>query len=136
MLFGRYSAIIDVKVQQRISLGAEAGITRHTFKKEEVDGWLLGVHANFALGHRIYTDGWSLVPFYSYTQTNIRIPRLIQRSYPGLRSSGHRVGALMNYDWLWKPGINITLGIGVQYSTSYLVNPVMPTGEASLGFVF
>ena len=129
---------IDFKVHDKISLGV-LGSYITTWNAPQ---WSAGIQGNFALGHKTYTDGFALrtrLLYKNYFQTKAAKKWLemfktesIIIMAPATAPEGNAAVELV-YEWFWKNGFNVNLGIGANYSTKNTVNL---SGEFSLGFAF
>ena len=126
---GWMGASIDFEMMPSYTIGpfAKGFIFSHH------DGYMIGVHGNYAINHNIFKDGWLLSPYVGFLSTNYR------RSDT---KDSFVLGGNLIYQWMFHNSFNAQLGGGVFYSRVRM--PVTPnthgdlylTVLASLGYAF
>ena len=136
LAFLDFDAGVDFKVHDKISLG----ILGSYITTLNAPQWAAGIQGNFALGHKTYTDGFTLrtrLLYRNYFQTKAAKKKLELLKKHSLfvimaPQSSHVGNAALElaYEWFWNNGFNVNLGIGGTYSTE---NIIRLSGELSLG---
>ncbi len=103
-------------------------------------GYAFGLNVNYSLSGDLFQNGWIINPYAEYAKTNYHQP---------FNSSGERekvdtgiFGTNIMYEWIWKSGLNIMAGVGLEYSnedvpiTMNSDSDVHPSFEVTIGYAF
>ncbi len=102
----------DIGVNGKLTLGPELGISAFFDDGVVERGELLGVHANYYFSNRI-DDAWLLGFSAGYLHKTVA-PLLAKKP---ANLSGISISSTAGYQWIWKSGFNIILGLGLGYSS-------------------
>lgn len=124
---GIFEGEFDVGISDKISLGIYSATSQFNDWWGKNSFTSVGGRMHYYLSNHRFLSGWYLSPF---TQV------LMSKSSAASMS----IGGIGGYQWVFKHGFNMMLGLGAQYFTSrsfYSDSPgIWPTGEFRIGFAF
>lgn len=143
LLLGTVTGNVDFAITKHITVGPTASYFSASMLGTSLSGFGIGARANIYLSGDAISSGWLVGPSVGYSSFGV--------SAPGLSGStgGFYVGAVAGYQWVWKNGLNLDVGLGANYysqggsitaqdGSTVLDVPffhgITPTAEVSLGF--
>lgn len=129
MFSGWMGASLDFEVMPSYSIGPFA----KGFMFSNNDGYIIGIHGNYAVNHNIFKDGWLLSPYIGFLSTDYKRNNT---------KNSLVLGGNLVYQWMFHNSFNAQLGGGVFYAKTRM--PLTPdmngdlylTVLASLGYAF
>lgn len=100
----------DYAITDRITLGGRLGYASQDYLLAEWAAILLGVRGNYYLTGRSLSDSWYVGSALNYQSVAIRALSATASL------SAIRFDVLGGYQWVWKKGFNLALGIGPNYT--------------------
>lgn len=144
LLVGSLSADVDFAISDKFTIGPTLSYYSATLFTTTLSGFGIGARGNWYLSGNAMTDSWILGPQLGMSLFSI------SSGASKASSTGFYFGGIGGYQWVWKSGFNINLGLGANYYTqagsaqasdgTTLTVPgfsgIGPTGELTVGWAF
>ena len=136
LFVGWLGGVWDIGLSKWMSFGPIVRV----FVAGKYSGYSVGLNVNYALSNNLFSDAWILNPYIEYAHTNYDQPV----DANGIRSKQGTVvvGVNLMYQWMWKNGLNIMVGVGPEYAkeripvTSIGDSDLHPHFEVTIGYAF
>lgn len=119
VLFGNGSLSYDMAVSEKMTVGPTLGRRSASLKVFDVGtdltSYTVGVTARYHLSGPRFMDGWVMSGNLSYLPSSMSYSTGF-KEYSG-SLSGIGVSADIGYQWMWKSGLNLSLGAGLAFSS-------------------
>ncbi len=106
-VIGYASGSANVKILPAVAVGAYGGV--ETWATEHATMYNFGGQITYALNGEYMSDGWLLTPFIGY---------VYYKENNHTATNGVSGGVIASYQWIWKSGFNVQLGIGPGYAST------------------
>lgn len=147
ILVGSLSGDFDFRINEKFTLGPSISYMKASNILTDLSGFGIGLRGNWYLTGDALTDSWYVGPMAGYASLSVSSPFLGTES---TSRGAFYVGTLVGYQWVWKSGINLNLGLGANfYSGGDSVvasngvsldvpyfHGIVPNGELTLGYAF
>lgn len=133
---GYFGGVWDIAISKNVSFGP----ILHVFIGGKYDGYDVGLNMNYALSGNLFKNGFILNPYLGYYNGNYKQPLDKFSSRPKVDTAF--AGLNLLYQFIWKNGFNIMLGMGLEYASEEI--PVNQIGngdfhgryELTIGYAF
>lgn len=144
LLIGAISADVDIKAGQKLTIGPTLSYMSASFLTTKLSGFGVGVRANYYLSGDAMSDSWIIGPSAGLAIFSVNA------GGESASSTGIYVGAIVGRQWVFSNGLNINVGLGMNwYSQGASVKTaggfemevpffhgIAPAGEITLGYAF
>ena len=136
LFVGYLGGVWDIALSNVMSFGPIVRL----FVFGKYSGYAFGLNVNYSLSGDLFSDGWILNPYAEYARTNYE--QAFNASGVRPKEGTGVVGANLMYEWIRNCGLNVMVGLGLEYAreripvTSIGKTDFHPTFEVTLGYAF
>lgn len=141
---GAISADVDIRAGQKLTLGPTLSYMSASFLTTKLSGFGIGLRANYYLTGDAMSDSWILGPSAGLAIFSV------DSAGDKATSTGVYLGAIVGRQWVFSNGLNINVGLGVNWfsqgssvkvASGFEVevpffHGLAPAGEITLGYAF